>query len=296
MRFFYFLFLLSATTTLSAQTFAPYCFSPNKKEGKPLFNFEDTIVLYLRPQHLAQHEILKDLPQTQHAWAGKKWLRISLHASKAEGHERQLWQNWAIASQPNQKLTNNKQIDSVSYVFSPYFAVALDPNQYKSLLRNPRTTPTAMTAAPTTADKAQRLAVLRQDSVRFAFGYAKVNTECNAFKSQYEKEFGAFYLQLQADGANRIPWNLLAEIDQNINTLTEEYLVKASPEVGRKVADLTTARAKQIAALTQEEKTYLAQYEKIAQQASSRVDICSQALALKQKLDAINEEIKTLSE
>jgi len=295
MRFIYFLFLWSATTTLSAQLSAPYCFSAEKKEGKPLFGFEDTIILYVRPQQLPQNEILQDLPHTRHAWAGKKWLRISLNASKAEGRERQLWQNWAIAAQPNVKSNNTKQLDSVTYIFSPYFGVQLNQNQYKSLLRNPHNNATAANN-PSAANKAQRLAVLRQDSARFAVGYAKTKSECELMQSQTKKTFDDFYALLQKNNLSPTNWQQLAATDEQINSLTEEYLAKSSPELGRKVADLTTARVKQMAALSQAEKAYSAQYEKIAQQASGRVDICSQALDLYNKLEAIKSEMKTLSE
>jgi hypothetical protein len=282
------LVFLSIFLVFSALTYAqprPFCFSKERLNGVPIFQYKDTISLYIATKNLSAYKGFDVFAPRAFSVAGRSWSYICFSPAALGPKQVETLATWG-------KIAPYNRFDT------PYFI--LMGEGAPANLFGKKETATAQKNDAEYKGLRQRqysadLAKLAEDSTFLQTQYDGLKKDCDLESKAYRATFDELSLKILAKSKSADKWKMLLENEILIAEQSQIFLADTKNNAaGIKLADYTGVRVKLLADLPKDEANLLPQYEQAQAAISGSMEVCSLASQAKTKLADVVAKIQTV--
>lgn len=280
-----FLVLLLGFSVLGYAQPRPFCVSKEKLGGLPVFEYKDTISLYVATKFLSAYKGFDVFAPRAFSAAGRSWSVLRFSPAALLPKQAETLATWGKAAADN-------------YFHTPYF-VLRGEGAPAGLLTAEKVAP-----APKQINEYQKkqlaqynadLEQLAQDSAARQAEYDGLQKDCDLEKKGYRATFDELSATILAGSKSPDKWKALLANEILIAEQSQIFLADTkNTSAGMKMADYTGLRVKLLADLPKEEAALLPKYEQAQAAISGAMEICASAAKAKTALAEIVAKIATV--
>lgn len=284
MKLVFLVFLLGFGVVAYAQP-RPFCVSKEKLGGLPVFQYKDTISLYVATKFLSAYKGFDVFAPRTFSAAGRSWSIVRFSPA-------------ALLPKQVETLATWGKVATDNYFYTPYF-VLRGEGAPAGLLAAEKAAP-----APKQINEYQKkqlaqynadLEKLMKDSTARQAEYDGLQKDCEAQKKGYRATFDELSATILAGSQSPDKWKALLANEILIAEESQIFLADTkNTAAGIKVADCTGLRVKLLADLPKEEAALLPKYEQARAVIFASMEVCASAAKAKTALAEVVEKMATV--
>ena len=279
-----FLVLLLAFSVLGYAQSRPFCVSKEKLGGLPVFEYKDTISLYVATKYLFSYSGFTVFAPRAFSLAGRSWSVVRFSPAAIGEKQAEVLASWGKAAADN-------------YFHTPYFILRGEgaPAALKTNYKAVTNTKKAKGQAANLSAYLAEVDKLAEDSSALQAEYDGLQKDCDLEKKGYRATFDELSANILAGSKSPDKWKALLANEILIAEESQIFLADTkNTSAGMKVADYTGLRVKLLADLPKEEAALLPKYEQAQAAISGAMEICASAGKAKAALAEIVAKLTAL--